>query len=101
MKACMILTTTNSNENADNISLKLVDSGLAKCVQIDNVTSFYKWGSKSVKNEEFRLMIKACSSNYKLIEQMILDQHDYESPQILKINIDDGLNSYLKWINDK
>ena len=101
MKACMILTTTSSSENADNIALKLVDSNLAKCVQVDNVTSFYKWDGKLLKDDEFRLMIKACSSNYKLIEQMILDLHDYESPQILKVDISDGLGSYLKWLSDK
>ena len=101
MKACMILTTTSSSENADNIALKLVDSNLAKCVQVDNVTSLYKWNGKLLKDDEFRLMIKASSNNYKLIEQMILDLHDYESPQILKVDISDGLSSYLEWLNDK
>lgn len=100
-KGCIILTTTSSAENADNMALNLVESNLAKCVQIDNVTSFYKWTDKLLKDNEFRLTIKACSNNYKMIEQMLLDLHDYESPQIIKVDITDGLNSYLKWLNNE
>lgn len=101
VKTCIILTTIGRAESADNIALSLIDSNLAKCVQIDNVTSFYKWDNKLLRDNEFRLIIKACSSSYRLIEQMILDLHDYESPQIIKIDITDGLNSYLKWLTDK
>ena len=32
---------------------------------------------------------------------MILDLHDYESPQVLKVDVSDGLSSYLKWLSDK
>lgn len=101
MKGCIILTTTGSAENAENIALKLVESNLAKCIQVDNVKSFYKWDDKLLKDDEFRLMIKACASNYKQIEQMILDLHDYESPQIIKVDIADGLSSYMKWLTEK
>lgn len=38
---CVVLTTTDSRENANLIAKALLESKLAACVQIDKVESFF------------------------------------------------------------
>lgn len=95
---CIVLTTTNDKNVADTIARQLVEADFAACVQIDNVTSFFKWDNKLFTEEEFRIMIKAKSEKYKGIENLIVKLHNYEIPQIIKLDITDGLPAYLKWL---
>jgi periplasmic divalent cation tolerance protein len=74
---------------------------LSKCVQVDSVMSFFKWDDKLLTENEFRVMIKAESDKYKLIEEAILKLHNYQLPQIIKIDITDGLPNYLKWLGNE
>lgn len=99
-KACIILTTTDDKIIADVITSQLLSFDLAACVQIEDVNSFFKWNNKLRSAKEFRIMIKAKSSNYKQIQQLILGVHNYETPQIIKIDISDCLPAYLDWINN-
>ena len=94
----MILTTTNSQENAEEIAKILVTDGLAACVQIDSVTSFFKWEGKVSNEEEYRLMIKANTHNYRQIEEIIVKTHTYTLPQIIQLDIDNSLPAYFNWV---
>ncbi|HJD61106.1 MAG TPA: divalent cation tolerance protein CutA [Rickettsia endosymbiont of Columbicola hoogstraali] len=95
----LILTTTNDLQIAEKIASLLLELDLAACIQIDDVKSYFKWEKKVNFEKEYRIVIKAKSSNYKKIENKILKVHNYELPQIIKINIDCGLQKYLEWIN--
>ena len=98
---CVILTTTDKEEVAELIGKSLVESKLAACVQVDKVISFFIYDKKTFKENEFRLMIKAKSSNYKVIEKSIKLIHNYKVPQIIKLDITDGLDEYINWIHSK
>lgn len=97
---CIVLTTTDKKEIATLIAEHLIETSLAACVQIDNIIGFFKWEGKLSNGEEFRIMIKAKEENYQLIEKEIIKLHNYELPQIIKLNIDGGLPSYLEWIKN-
>lgn len=96
---CLIFTGTDNKELAQKIASILVKDDLAACIHIDEIESFYKWECKLENSKEFRLIIKAASSKYEEIEKVILQNHNYDLPEIVKLNIDGGLASYLKWIN--
>lgn len=100
-ETCVIITTCDLKEIAYAIATNLVEHNLAKCVQIDNVHSIYKWEGKICNNDEYRIVIKAQSAKYLQIQESILKIHNYELPQILKINIADGLPAYLEWISSE
>lgn len=97
-KCCIIYTTTDNIENAERIANNLLQQKLAACIQVDEVYSFFVFEGKNRKAKEFRLTIKAQSSNYKQIEKLVKNEHDYELPQIVKIDIDDGLPAYVDWV---
>lgn len=98
---CIVLTTTDKEDVAKEIAGKLVEADLAACVQIDQVNSFYKWEGKVQNDNEYRLMVKARSSNYDLIEKKITSLHNYQLPQILKLDISGGSKAYLDWLAGK
>ena len=98
-ESCIVITTTDSEDIANKIAGKLVEQRLAACVQIDKVKSFFYYEEECRQEKEFRLIIKAASKNYKIIEESIKLNHTYRLPQIIKLDITDGLVEYMDWIH--
>lgn len=102
MQYIIILCTAGSKENALKISNTLVKDKLAACVNIvPKITSVYCWKDEIVCDEEFLLIIKTKSQNYKIIESRILELHSYETPEIISIDIKEGSKNYLNWIKEQ
>lgn len=100
-ESCIVLTTTNSETIAHKIAKNLIEQRLAACVQIDKVQSFFYYENRVQQEAEFRLMIKCASKNYKNIEESIKLNHNYQLPQIIKLDITAGLAQYVDWIHNK
>lgn len=98
MEFCIIITTTDNLENANEITSCLIKNKLAVCVQLEEVLSSFYWKEKLCQSKEFRLMIKTLSSNYKDIENTIIKYHNYSLPEIIKLDITSGLPQYLSWV---
>jgi periplasmic divalent cation tolerance protein len=98
-ESCIVFTTTDSEDIANKIAVKLVEQRLAACVQVDKVKSFFYYEEECRQEKEFRLIIKAASKNYKIIEESIKLNHNYRLPQIIKLDITDGLVEYMDWIH--
>ncbi len=96
----LIITTIDDLESAKKLSRSLVYNKLAGCINIiPEITSIYRWNDRIEEDEEFVLFIKTKESNYKEIENFIKNNHPYEVPEIISINID-GENEYLTWLNN-
>jgi periplasmic divalent cation tolerance protein len=46
------------------------------------------------------LFIKTHSEHYAAIEQTLLQQHPYDVPELIVLQIQTGLPSYLAWIDE-
>ncbi len=97
-RCCVILTTTDDQQVVDKLTISLLEANLAACIQVDNIVSYFKWEGKISSVPEYRIMVKAKSDNYNIIEKMIIDIHNYDLPQIIKLDIQDGLPAYLNWV---
>jgi periplasmic divalent cation tolerance protein len=98
-ESCIVITTTDNEDIANKIANKLVVQRLAACVQVDKVKSFFYYEDECRQEKELRLIIKAASKNYKIIEELIKLNHNYRLPQIIKLDITDGLVEYMDWIH--
>lgn len=96
---CMILTTTNRLENAQQIIHILLSKHLAACVQTLPIQSHYHWNNEICCDEEILLIIKTRRACYDALEQAITQVHSYQVPQIVQIPLTEGFNPYLAWIN--
>lgn len=97
----MITTTFDNKEEANEISELLLKERLVSCCQLNNITSSYHWKGKIEHTEEYLLQMKSKKDLYKEIEKVILENHSYETPQIIAYDIVDGYKGYLEWIEEE
>ena len=100
-KFIIIETTYPNLAKAKNLAKILLTQKLAACVQFLPIKSMYFWEEKIATSSEILVSIKSKNSFYKLIEKTIKEHHDYEIPQILCIDVNQGSAPYLKWIASK
>ena len=86
-------------DKADSISLDLLESGLASCINVvPLIKSFYRWHGKVQQDNESLMLIKCPADSYRLLEKRILDIHPYELPEIIIVSVSGGLPDYLDWV---
>lgn len=96
----IVLCTVNTRDLANNIAKSLISEKLAACVNVsDNITSIYSWDDKIVEDSEILLIIKSKKNLFPKVEAKIKQLHTYDVPEIISIDIQDGSNDYLKWLN--
>ena len=100
-KYIMITTTFDNKEEANKIIEILLEKRLVSCCQLSNITSSYHWKGKIEHTEELLLQMKSKKELFKKIEKVILDNHSYETPQLIAYDIVDGYKGYLDWIGEE
>ncbi len=100
-KYIMITTTFDNKDEANKIIEILLKERLVSCCQLSNTTSSYHWKGKIEHAEEYLLQMKTKKELYKEIEKTIVDNHSYETPQLIAYDIVDGYKEYLDWIEEE
>ncbi len=99
-EALLLITTLPDHAAAVKLSRKLVETGLAACVNIGApVTSIYRWDNQMQQGTEVMLTIKTTRARYAALEQAITKGHPYELPELIAVPITAGLPDYLAWID--
>lgn len=98
---CMVLTTCGSEDAAEKLARSIVEHKLGACAQISGIVSHYTWQGTLERDEEFRIVIKTRTELYRRLEQFIVDNHDYDVPQVVMVPITGGLGGYLGWIDEQ
>lgn len=100
-KYIMITTTFDNKEEANKIIKILLEERLVSCCQLSTITSSYHWKSNVEQADEFLLQMKTKKELFKEIEKIILENHSYETPQLIAYDIVDGYKGYLEWIGEE
>ncbi|HWR14975.1 MAG TPA: divalent-cation tolerance protein CutA [Terriglobales bacterium] len=97
--ARIVLTTTDSREEAEKIANALVHRQLAACVNIVGpITSIYSWKGKVENAQEFLLLIKTTEDAFEPLRDAVRELHSYELPEFIELGISRGEGKYLAWI---
>ncbi len=95
----VVLTATNSKDEAQSIADALVRGRLAASVNvIGPMTSTYWWQGKVVTAEEWLCVVKTQKSCYEELEKLIKGIHSYEVPGVIALPVATGSEKYLEWI---
>ena len=87
---------------ANAIALAVVEAKLAACVNIlPRVQSIYRWQGKVESASEIALFIKSTAAAYPALEAQIRALHPYEVPEIIALDITQGLPAYLNWLAEQ
>jgi periplasmic divalent cation tolerance protein len=98
----LLITNLPDRDSAQHLANKLVEQHAAACVNIlAECTSIYRWEGKIESTREVPLLIKTTRTAYKRAEELILELHPYELPEIIAVSIVAGLPAYLKWANEE
>lgn len=96
----VVVTTTDSADEAERLARGLVEARLAACVQIVGpVRSVFRWeGAVSVETE-FQLVVK--TARVPEVTAWIVGNHSYDVPEVIALPVTGGHETYLTWVVDE
>ena len=95
----IVFTTTSNIEEADSLARGIVEGALAACVQVlPEMRSHYSWKGEVVSEAEHLLLIKTTEEKYTELEAYLLENHSYETPEIVAVEASTASDGYLKWL---
>jgi periplasmic divalent cation tolerance protein len=98
----VVVTTTDSEDEAERLARGLVEARLAACVQIVGpVRSAFRWeGSVSVETE-WQLVVKTAAERVDELTAWLAAEHSYEVPEVIAVPVVGGYGPYLRWVTDE
>jgi periplasmic divalent cation tolerance protein len=94
----IVLTTVATEQQAEELSQKILEKKLGVCVQTQKIKSRYWWNGKVQHSDEYLLSIKTKSDLFPDISEFIKQNHPYEIPEIIQIPITDRSDEYFEWM---
>ena len=96
----VVLSTCASPEEADRIARGLVEKRLAACVNVlPGVRSLYRWKGVVEEATEVLLVIKSSRALFNQLRIEIERTHSYEVPEVIAMQVVDGSERYLGWMD--
>ena len=95
----LVFTTLPDAEMAGKVARNLVEQRLAACVNVlAACSSVYRWQGDVHEDEEIPLIIKTTAELYPALETYLRQQHPYALPEIVALDVAQGLPEYLHWV---
>src|SRR5258705_4264809 len=101
VKFALVLVTAPDLKTARKLAKACLDSHAAACVNIiPRLESHYWWQGKIEQGKELVLLIKTTRERLRDLEQRVLANHPYDTPEFVVPPIEAGNNRYPAWISD-
>ena len=97
----LVLSTFPDVETARRIAGLLVSENLAACANIiPAVESIYRWQGKMEEGTETLVLLKTVAAQWAALQERLKALHPYEVPEIICLDVRDGLPEYLRWVSE-
>ena len=101
-KYIIVQTHTNKKQVYEDISRSLIEKRMAACVNVyPTILSVYHYNEEVIEDKEYLIHVKTTSDKFTEIRKIIERLHNYETPEIISLEILEGNEKYLKWIQDE
>ncbi|MEM9445638.1 MAG: divalent-cation tolerance protein CutA [Verrucomicrobiota bacterium] len=95
------LSTAPTLEIARQLASQLLKDKLVACISIiPGVESHYIWKGNQELENEVLLLIKLKKELVDKFKERFRLLHPYDCPELLFFDAENGLEAYLKWINE-
>ncbi len=95
----LCLATCPDAETAARVARALVEERLAACVnRLPGIASTYRWHGEIHDEAEALLLIKTTRERFDALRDRLAELHPYEVPELIALDIADGLPAYLDWL---
>ena len=100
-KFCFVYVTVENFKQAEIISELAIKKKLCACANIfPEIHSMFEWKGKINLEKETVLILKTTEDKFGSLEKLISENHTYETPCILKLDITNGNKKFLNWIEE-
>ena len=97
----LALSTFPDVETARRIARQLVAENFAACANIvPGIDSIYRWQGKLEEGTEALVFFKTTALRFAAFQDKLKSLHPYDVPEIVCLDIHDGLPEYLRWVSD-
>ncbi|MFN7141797.1 MAG: divalent-cation tolerance protein CutA [Limisphaerales bacterium] len=98
---CVVLVTAPNATVARKIAKSALEKELIACANlVPRIESLYRWEGKIEKSNEVLMIIKTHRDKLKDLEQDVLKNHPYDTPEFVVLKIAAGNKRYLKWLSE-
>lgn len=101
MQYALITTTFSSPAEAEKLIRGVLEQRLAACAQRTPIQSDYWWQGNLEHSHEVKVEFKTRAALVEALKAYILNNHSYQTPQVLVYEITGGNPTYLRWIDDE
>ena len=99
--AVLVLTTFPLAADMANLARTLISERLAACVTVTApVKSPYRGKEAVEEADERQVVIKTTAERVEDLELRLRELHSYEVPEFVVLEISQGSDTYLKWIQE-
>jgi len=96
---CILFSTCPTLECAQDLAQTLVEQQLVAGVNlVPHIQSVYRWQGEIKNHEEVWLIMKTQLEHFIQIQEIFVQRHPYQVPELIALPITHGLPSYLAWI---
>jgi len=97
MKFIIIYTTHQNRQEASKIISHLLKKRIIACANLFPIESTYFWKGKIESSKEIAVILKTRKENWEKVRDEIKNIHPYETPCIIKINVESN-SDFANWI---
>ena len=98
----VLLCTVSNAEQGAELARPLVDEGLAACVNVvAGIRSIYRWKGEVCDDPEALLIIKTRRERLADLAKRVETLHPYDTPELIALPVQAGLQAYLGWVRDE
>ena len=85
----LVLVTASGKQEAEDLAMKLINSGLSPCVNIVGpCSSIYQWKGELRHDEEVLMLIKSKRDLFADVQSLVEKNHSYDVPEIIGVGLD-------------
>jgi len=96
----VVTTTVASAAQADRLAALMVRRRLAACVQVERITSHYRWEDAPHREVEWRLAYKTATDRVDALWAALAAEHPYDLPQLLVQTVRAEVR-YARWVDEQ
>lgn len=97
----IVLVTVTDLKTARKLAQAALEAKLVACANlIPKIESHYWWQGKLERSAEVLILFKSTTRKLKSLEQVILTNHPYNTPEFIVLPITAGNERYLAWVTD-
>jgi periplasmic divalent cation tolerance protein len=97
-----VTTATDSRQEAAELVKSAVRERLAAGAQlVGPIASTYWWEGEIESAEEWIVVFKTTTERFDELAELIVDQHSYDTPEIIALPVVAGSVDYLAWVSEQ